>query len=131
MGMTLFSWDGSIGSFSDETEAVKDPIGATLKIQQKIRLDEEEQRLIQAQMARFRAAPPAAARPQVRRQQQPPQCKNYFSNFHVENIHLVVPSREAIQSLVAMGFPEDRAKSALINTRGDISRAAEILVQNL
>ena len=60
---------------------MNDPIGATIQIQQKIKMDEEEQRLIQAQMARFRAGPAGApqGRPQVRRPPQQPQCK-FFIN---------------------------------------------------
>jgi len=118
IGLLLFNWDGKIGSFSEENELVNDPIGATIQIQQKIKMDEEEQRLIQAQMARFRAGPAGApqGRPQVRR---PPQQPQY------------VPGRAEIESLVAMGFPEDRVKTALINTRGDVSRAAELLIQGM
>ncbi|CBY21176.1 unnamed protein product [Oikopleura dioica] len=115
IGLVLFNWDGRIRSFSD-SELVKDPIGATLQIQQKIKMDEEEQRLIHAQMARFRAGPTPQGRPQVRR---PPQQPQY------------VPEQAEIESLVVMGFPEDRVKTALINARGDVSRAAEILIQGI
>ena len=85
IGLVLFNWDGKVGSFSEENELVKDPIGATYQIQQKIKMDEEEQRLIQAQMARFRAgpigAPQARQGPQVRRPPQQPQCKYRISRM--------------------------------------------------
>ena len=127
----MFSWDGVIGSFSEVDEVVKTPIGATLQIQQKIKMDEEEQRLIQAQMARFRAGPAPPGRPQVRRPPQQPQCLFLVSGPIFKFLFSDVPGRAEIESLVAMGFPEDRVKTALINTRGDISRAAEILVQGM
>jgi len=94
----LFNWDGRIGSFSD-SELVKDPIGATLQIQQKIKMDEEEQRLIHAQMARFRAGPNPQGRPQVRRPPHQPQCKFYAYDSILTTQIKMFPNKQKLKVL--------------------------------
>ena len=46
----------------------------------------------------------------------------------VNNNNPVEADEQALRELQDMGFPEDRARQALINSRNDINRATELLL---
>jgi len=48
--------------------------------------------------------------------------------FHNANNNQVEADENALRELQDMGFPEDRAREALINSRNDINRATELLL---
>ena len=52
----------------------------------------------------------------------------YQSNNAEEEEHNIEPNENHVKELKEMGFPEERARDALIRARNDISRATEILL---
>ena len=51
-----------------------------------------------------------------------------FRNASINNNAPVEADEKSLRELQEMGFPEDRARHALINSRNDINRATEILL---
>ena len=51
-----------------------------------------------------------------------------IGNINSNNNAPVEADEQALRELQDMGFPEDRARQALINSRNDINRATELLL---
>ena len=51
-----------------------------------------------------------------------------INNTNNNNNSPIEADEKALRELKDMGFPEDRARQALINSRNDINRATEILL---
>lgn len=53
---------------------------------------------------------------------------NELRGFEMRAQHNVEPNENYVRELKDMGFPEDRARAALIRTRNDVTRATDILL---
>jgi|ERR1711962_212831 len=117
LGLLMLQWNEELIPIGIEENEVKDPIGATVEIQRKMRMDEAEERFTRQQMEQIRIREQHIQR-QIRRQpaRQPTPTPPY------------VPSETEIQALVSMGFEADRVRRALIHHRGNVAAACEQLI---
>jgi len=118
IGVLMMQWNEEIIPIGIEESEVKDPIGATIEIQRKMRMDEAEERFTRQQMEQIRIREQHIQR-QIRRQQPPRQATPTPP---------YVPSESEIQALVSMGFNADRVRQALIHHRGNVTAACEQLI---
>lgn len=116
VGIVMKKWNQSLIIINNEPDDVIDPIGATVEIQRKIKMDEAEERFTRQQMQRH------LMQQQIRRRQhlQPPQ--------HVAPPPPYAPSDDEVGSLVSMGFREPEVRRALVATNGNLTAAAEKLI---